>query len=171
MQQPKPGEYLPYYQKYIDMQPAEVPYAALLTTNTDEVLRLFGRIPEERHKYRYAPGKWTIKDVLMHVIDTERAMSFRALVAARGDSNMQLFTLDEDRYAENVDTTARSMDSLLEEFAAVRKATALLLNNVPEPQTLWACNVAGNRVTVRALAYIITGHVAHHLAVIRERYL
>jgi len=170
MQRPQPGEYIPYYQKYIDLIPGG-PFAERLKENTENTISFFRQIPPEKHNYRYGPDKWTIKDVLMHVIDTERGMSFRSLVAARGDSEMPLHIMQEDLYAKNVDLTHRSMDSIIEEFTAVRKATELLLTNIPEEQTTWTANIAGNKVTPRALAYMMLGHTQHHVNLIKERYL
>ncbi len=170
MQRPQPGEYAAYYQKYMD-QAGDRSFSELIAENTKKTINLFGQIPEEKHNYSYAPGKWSVKDVLMHAIDTERGMSYRALVAARGDSEMPLATMDEDLYARNVDLTSRSMESLLAEFLAVRTATLFLLENVTEEQSKQYCTVSGNKVTVRALGYIIVGHLEHHINVVRERYL
>jgi hypothetical protein len=170
MQRPQTGEYIPYYQKYIDLIP-DGPFAERLQENTENAISFFGQLPVEKHNYRYGPDKWTIKEALMHVIDTERAMSFRAMVAARGDSEMPLHIMEENLYARNVDVTNRSMESLLEEFTAVRKATELLLLNIAEEQTKWTCNIAGNKVTPRALGYMMLGHTVHHINIVRDRYL
>jgi uncharacterized damage-inducible protein DinB len=170
MQRPQTAEYIPYYQKYIDLIP-EGSFEALLRENTENTIAFFKTIPPEKHNYRYTPDKWTVKDVLMHINDTERGMSFRALVAARGDSEMPLCIMDENLYASNVDLTNRSLESIIEEFAAVRRATELLLNNITEEQTTWTAKIAGNKVTPRALGYMMLGHVVHHVNLIKERYL
>jgi len=170
MLRPQPGEYIPYYQKYIDMIP-EGPFEQRLRENTEETINLFSSIPEEKHLYRYAPGKWTIKDVLMHIIDTERGISFRALVAARGDTAMPLFTMEENMYADNSGANDRRMESIVEEFAAIRKANELLLLNLREEKTTLCCNLAGNMVSVRSLAYMMMGHAKHHVDLVKERYL
>lgn len=170
MQRPLPEEYNPYFGKYIALV-GDGPYADRLKENTQKTLQFFQQLPEEKHEYRYAPGKWTPKDVLMHCIDTERGMSFRALLAARGDSKTPIHTMDEDMFASNVDTSARSMYSLLAEFTAVRTATEMLLSNVPESKTMWTSSVVGYDTSVRAQAYIMLGHVQHHLNVLQERYL
>ena len=170
MQRPQPGEYIPYYQKYIDMIP-EGPFEQRLAENTVEVIELFSNIPADKQHYRYAPGKWTIKDVLMHVIDTERGVSFRALVAARGDKEMPLFTMEENTYADNAGANDRTMESIVEEFAAIRKANELLFLNLPEEKTTLCCNLAGNMVSVRSLAYMMMGHAKHHVNLVKERYL
>jgi uncharacterized damage-inducible protein DinB len=170
MQRPQPGEYIPYYQKYIDMIP-EGPFEQSLQENTWEVTALFSNIPEEKQHYRYAPGKWTIKEVLMHIIDTERAISFRALVAARGDKEMPLFTMEENMYADNSGANDRTLDSIVQEFAAIRRANELLLLNLPEEKTTWCCNLKGHMVSVRSLAYMMMGHAKHHVVLVKERYL
>ncbi|MCF8450764.1 MAG: DinB family protein [Taibaiella sp.] len=170
MHRPQPGEYIPYYQKYIDLIP-DGSFAALLRENTENTTAFFKTIPPEKQNYRYAPDKWTVKDVLMHINDTERGMSFRALVAARGDSEMPLCIMDENLYASNVDLTNRSLESIIEEFSAIRKATELLLTNIPEAQTRWTANIAGNNITPRALGHMMMGHVVHHVNLIKERYL
>jgi len=170
MQRPQPGEYIPYYQKYIDMIP-DGSFEQRLRENTEETIKLFSSIPEEKHLHRYAPGKWTIKDVLMHIIDTERGISFRALVAARGDTGMPLFTMEENMYADNAGANDRTMESIVEEFAAIRRANELLLLNLPEEKTTLCCNLAGNMVSVRSLAYMMMGHAKHHVVLVKERYL
>lgn len=170
MQRPQPGEYIPYYQKYINMIP-QGPFDQCLKENTAEVIALFGKIPEEKQLYRYAPGKWTIKDVLMHIIDTERGISFRALVAARGDTGMPLFTMEENMYADNAGANDRTMESIVAEFAAIRSANELLMLNLPEEKSILCCNLAGNMVSVRSLAYMMMGHAKHHVDLVRERYL
>ena len=145
--------------------------AELIHTQVREAVPVFQSWSAADWQYRYAPGKWTQKDVLMHCIDTERGMSFRALRAARGDSKTPIHTMDEDMFAINVDTSARSMYSLLAEFTAVRTATEMLLTNVPESKMTWTCSVVGYDTSVRAQAYILLGHVQHHLNVLQERYL
>ncbi len=170
MLRPLSTEHNPYFQKYIDLVP-DAPFPQLIRENTERAVRFFGQIPPDKQEYRYAPGKWTPKDVLMHLVDTERGMSFRALLAARGDDQTPLYPMDEDMYANNVDTSARSMDSLLAEFAAVRSATEMLLTTMPEDKTTLTCSVVGYNTSVRAWAYIMLGHVDHHVNVVGERYL
>lgn len=170
MQRPLPGEYLPYFQQYIDLV-AEGHFPEVMQQNTQDTLRFFREMPEEKHNYSYAPGKWTIKDVLMHLADMERGLAFRAFIAARGHSTMPLFAMDENLYAANTDLTHRPLASIIDEFAAIRQATTLLLLYTPHEKTLWTCNVAANTVTVRALTYIIIGHAQHHMRIVRERYL
>jgi hypothetical protein len=170
MQRPLATEYNPYFQGYIDLVEAG-DFAVLLNSNTAKAIQLFESIPSDKHNYRYAAGKWSVKEVLMHLIDTERVMSYRSLVAARGDSETPLHPMDENMYARNVDVSARSMESLLREFLAVRTATELLLTNLTDAQSQLPGNAMGRIFTPRALGYIMIGHVKHHIGVIQDRYL
>src|SRR5688572_27445300 len=119
MKRPEANEYNPYFQHYIDLA-GEGNFLDLFRKNTTETIRFFESIPAGKHDYSYAENKWSVKDVLMHIIDTERVFSFRALVAARGDVNTPLRSVDESLYAKNVDVSRRSMKSLLREFKLVR---------------------------------------------------
>ena len=170
MQRPISNEYNQYFQSYIILVP-EGDYFDLLEQNTADAVRFFEEIEPEKHNYRYAEGKWTIKDVLMHLIDTERVMSYRALVAARGDSKTPLPYMDEDAYAQNVNTFDRDMDSLIDEFMVVRSATGYLFEYLTDEQSKLIGNAHAHPITPRALGYIIIGHVQHHINVIQERYL
>lgn len=170
MQKPLPQEHNPYFRRYIDLV-KEGNYADLLHNNTTTAVHFFETLPVDKHNYRYAEGKWSIKEVLMHIMDTERVMSYRALAAARGDNKSSLPSMDENNYAANADVTNRTMQDLLEEFKAIRTATAKLFLNMTESQTILLANVAGFPTSARALGYVIIGHVQHHLTITKERYL
>ena len=118
MQRPSADEYQGNYQKYFDLVP-EGAYLELLGQNSKDTVRFFEAIPKEKLDYAYAPGKWTIKELLMHLIDTERVFSYRALVAARGDAATPHYRMDEELYANNVNVSQRTLESLLAEFQAV----------------------------------------------------
>jgi uncharacterized damage-inducible protein DinB len=133
-------------------------------------VRYFEGIPEEKLDYRYAEGKWTIKEVFMHIIDTERVFSYRGLVAARGDASPH-YRMDEDVYARNVDVSQRSLQSLLSEFKAVRASTEHLYANITDAQSKLKCNLVTHPMTARAIGYFVIGHVKHHLNIIQQRYL
>lgn len=169
MQKPLEGEYKPYFKRYIDLV-LEGNFSDLLKNNTTDTVRFFENVPVDKHDYRYADGKWSIKEVLMHIMDTERVMSYRAFAAARGDSSSLLPGMDENMYAANADVSGRTMDDLLEEFKAIRAATAKLFLNLTETQTTGTANVATVPTTARSLGYIIIGHAIHHLNVVSERY-
>jgi uncharacterized damage-inducible protein DinB len=170
MQRPSADEYHENYQKYFDLVPAGA-YLEVLGQNSKETIRFFEAIPEEKLDYKYAPGKWTIKEVLMHMIDTERVFSYRALVAARGDLTMPHYRMDEELYAKNVDVSQRTLQSLISEFQAVRSSTEKLFENLTEAQSRSRCNVVPHPMSARAIGYFIIGHIQHHLKIIEERYL
>lgn len=170
MLRPQPSEYAAFFQRYIDCIP-DGNFADVMAQNSAATISFFRSIPAEKHNYQYAPGKWTIKDVLVHIIDTERVMGYRALAAGRGDNQSKLALMDENLYAAGVDNMHRSMDSIIAEFAALRTSTELMLSSFTEAQSLQTSNVEGLMTTTRAWAYIIMGHAQHHIHVIQERYL
>jgi hypothetical protein len=168
MQRPSIGEYAPAYQKYIDLVP-DGEYLDLLTQNLTETVLRFDRVPPGKLDYRYADGKWTIKEVLLHIIDTERVFSYRALTAARADTSPH-YRMNEELYARNAGVSHRTQQSLLLEFNAVRASTQQLFENLTDAQSRLACNIVPHPMTVQAIGYFVIGHVQHHLAVIEERY-
>ncbi len=169
MQRPDSNEYDPNYQKYFDLIP-DGDYLEMLEQNTIETVEFFERIPAERHAYRYAEGKWTIKEVLMHLIDTERVFAYRALAAVRGDP-ARVYRMDEELYAGNVDVSNRTTGDLISEFKTVRKATEFLFKNVTGEQSKRLCNVVTHPMSARAIGYFIIAHALHHVGVLRIRYL
>ena len=170
MQRPSADEYHPNYQKYFDLI-ASGDYLDLLRQNSIDTSAFFDKLPEEKLDYRYAAGKWTIKDVLMHIIDTERVFSYRGLVAARGDDITVHHRMDEELYASNSDVFHRTLESLISEFKAVRRATEQLFENITDIQSRRWCNIGTSPMTARAIAYFIIGHARHHVEVIQEKYL
>src|SRR5262245_42460249 len=169
MQKPLTGEYAPGYQHYFDLV-AEGDFCNLLKQNAIETVALFEAIPDERLDYRYAEGKWTIKQVFMHIIDTERVFSYRGLVAARGDGSPH-YRMVEELYAGNVDVSRRTMQSLISEFKAVRASSEYLYEHLTDEQSQLLCNIVTHPMSVRAIGYFLVGHIQHHLNIIKERYL
>jgi DinB superfamily len=169
MQRPLAGEYAAAYQQYFDLV-LQGDYSSLLKQNTIETIGYFEALPEEKLDYRYAAEKWTIKEVFMHIIDTERVFSYRGLVAARRDQSPH-YRMDEGLYSRNVDVSRRSRVSLLAEFEAVRASTQLLYENVSDEQSKLSCNIVTHPMTARAIGYFLIGHVKHHLNIIEQRYL
>ena len=158
-----------YYFTYIDQVPAG-DIREVLSAQAHDVLPLFESISEERSEYRYAPDKWSIRQVLSHLNDTERLFSFRALWFARGfDTPMPSF--DQNIAVAGADADHRAWVSHLEEFLAVRSATVALFRSLPGNAWSRSGVASGHPVSVRGLAYITAGHVAHHARIIRERYL
>ncbi|TAE50349.1 MAG: HD domain-containing protein [Bacteroidetes bacterium] len=171
LQRPQEGECNPYFMRYINLVP-EGNYIAIFRKTTEETLRYFQALPAEKLDYRYAEGKWSIKEVLMHLMDTERIMAYRALVASRMDSEAVLPNMDETVYAAHVDVSGRSLEDMLEEFIALRTSTEKLLANIPYSQSRYLVrHASGSMFSARAVAYVIVGHVLHHLRVLEERYV
>lgn len=166
---PEANEYAPYYERYISL----VPDADLIETlerQGAETLALLRGLSEEQGAHRYEPGKWSVKQLVGHVNDGERLFSYRALSIARGD-RAALPGMEQDEWMAGVDFDARTLSDLADEFEAVRSATLHLLRHL-SPEA-WARRgiASDNEVTARALAYVIAGHEAHHIRVLRERYL
>ena len=170
MQKPSADEYHRNYQPYFDLVPAG-DYLDLLRHNTTATISFLLELPSEKHDYKYADDKWTPKQIVMHLIDTERVFAYRGLVAARGDTITVPHRMDEQLYASNVDVSGRSLESLIAEFSAVRKATEALFENLTDGESKRYCNIGTHPMTARAIAWFIIGHVLHHLQVIEERYL
>ena len=166
---PREDEYVPYYGKYIALVP-DGDLVETLRTQIGETLSLLRSIREERASHRYAPGKWSIKEVVGHLADVERIMGYRALRIARGDAP-PLPGFDENAYVPAANFDARSLASLARELEAVRNATVAFLETL-EPEAAARRGSAHNaRISARALAYIIAGHERHHVGILRERYV
>ncbi len=165
---PEPGEYNPYYERYISLVPGSDILTTLEAQRRQTMLLLSGR-DEADGDFRYAPDKWTAKEVLGHVCDTERIMAYRALRIARGDQT-PIEGFEQDDYVENGPARRMPMAELVEDYIAVRRATLTLFRNLDE--AAWARRGVANKneVTVRALAYVIAGHEMHHRRILEEKY-
>ena len=169
MQRPEPSEYLSYYGKYISLvQGHEV--IEILDQQLTESLAMLCRISEAKSLHRYEPGKWSIKEVLGHLIDSERIFTYRAMRFARND-HTPLPGFDQDPYVSAGAFDQRPWSELVAEFEHVRRSTILFFRGLP-PEAARRAGVANNApITVRALAYVIAGHELHHTAILREKYL
>jgi hypothetical protein len=166
---PDAGEYGPFHAGYVALVP-QGDVLELLERQLEESSALLQGVPESRGDFAYAPGKWTIKEVLCHLSDAERVFAYRALRFARGDAT-PLPGFDEQRWTPNSGASQRTLADLLEEFQAVRAATLALFRGLP-PEAPTRHGVASEKETsVRALVWIIAGHERHHLKILRERYL
>lgn len=166
---PQDTEAAPYYQGYIQQAQGDDAIVAV-ESQLDEVLELLAEISEEESLHRYAPGKWSIRQVLNHVTDTERMFGFRLLHFARGFTS-PLPNFDPDIAAAGAEADSVSWTAHVDEFRQVRLATISLYKNLP-PEAWMRSGVASDKVfTVRALAFIIPGHAAHHVRLLRELYL
>lgn len=166
---PASSEYAPFYAGYVAGVP-DGDLIALLEEQGRETAALLGAISEEKSSYRYAPGKWTIREVLGHIVDAERVFSYRAMTFARGDAG-PLPSFDENAWAAASNAGRRTMKELLGEYRAVRAATVALFHSFGDEELARSGIASKNPVTVRALAYIVAGHELHHLRILRERYL
>ena len=166
---PQPSEAASYYFTYIDQVEGENPMQEI-ENQLEKISPWLSRISEEKSIDRYAPEKWSIRQVLNHVTDTERAFAFRALWFARG-FGAALPSYDQDVAAEAAEADSVSWVAHVEEFQRVRHATISLFRNLPPDAWMRTGIASGNSFTVRALAFVIHGHVAHHVKILRERYL
>lgn len=169
MEKPVEGEYASYYQPYID-KVEEMDLLPQLTRSKEQAMAIFDTIQEEKAKQRYAPDKWTIKELLGHLIDSERVFAYRAMSIARGEKQ-SLPGYDENAYVAAAAFNQRTWESLIEEYSAVRKSTCLLFAGMPEELAQQRGIANGKEVSVRALAAMIIGHEKHHLNILQERYL
>lgn len=172
IQKPLPGEYPAYAEMYMKLLPGDGKVLQYMQENFFSVKKLIYGLPEERLYYRYAPGKWTIKETLVHIVDDERIFSYRALRFARNEQN-NLTGFDQDAYAFYSEADERELDNIFEEYEAVRNATIALFNGLSENSFTRMGKGTGsfNNATVRALAYHIAGHEQHHINLIKEKYL
>jgi uncharacterized damage-inducible protein DinB len=165
---PQAGEYAPYYDRYISL----VASTDILTTLDEQrraMVLLLSCRDEEDGNFRYAPDKWSAKEVLGHICDTERVFAYRALRIARGDVT-ELAGFEQDDYVRNGPFAQRPISDLVEDYIAVRRATLSLLRNLDEAAWSRRGVASKNEVTVRALAYMIAGHELHHRKILEEKY-
>lgn len=167
---PRPGadESAPFYHGYIDKVPGEQ-IGEYLTTQLREVERLLAPLDDTAARFRYAPGKWSVKEVLGHLCDAERIFAYRLLRIARADAT-PLPGFDEDAYVPPAEFDARPLPELLREFQAVRASTVALVEGLPSAAWQRRGQASGKTISTRAIAYIVVGHVTHHLGVLRDRY-
>jgi hypothetical protein len=169
MRRPAPGDYAAYYESYVSAVPG-TDVLAVLREERDATLALLERVPPAKIDYRYAPGKWTLRQVFGHVVDMEWVFAARALHFARAVP-APLPGVEQDDVMKVANFEALPWSSLLEQFRHLRSANILLFGGFDEAAWTRTGVASGHPVSVRALAFIIAGHQRHHLAVIRERYL
>ena len=158
-----------YYQSYIERVP-EGNLVDLLDFSLSESLKTLVMIPESKGDHRYESGKWSIKDILQHLIDTERIFCFRALAFSRGEQN-EIAGYDHDLYVQNANADQRSMKSLLEELRRLRASTIDLFKSLNDEQMKLKGKANGQVLSVEQIGHVIIGHEMHHVAIIEERYL
>src|SRR5262245_60770398 len=169
MNRPDSNEYVQYYHKYISLVAGDDVLISL-SRQFEETATFLHSLDESQGDLRYAPGKWSIKEVIGHLIDTERIFSYRALRIAR-DDRTPLPGFEENDYIANSNFVAYPVSDLVDEFETVRKATLYLFKRFDEEAWIRRGIANENEISARALAYIIAGHELHHCEVIRSRYL
>lgn len=169
IEQLNPKEYNPYYKAYIEKSTQQNCVEGL-KHNLEAVVLFYSNIPKEKHNYAYAEGKWTVKDVLLHIIDTERVFAYRAMRIARQDKT-PMVGFEQNDYVANGFAENRTLESLIEEYKAVRQATITLFSSFDSNALLQIGEASGSSFSVRALGYIMVGHENHHNQVLVERYL
>jgi hypothetical protein len=166
---PTKDEAAEYYFTYID-QVAPRDIRRVLADQGSEVAARLRSLSETQSQYRYAPGKWSVREMIGHVNDAERVFAFRAFWFARG-FDLPLPSFDQDVAVGTANADARSLASHIEEFQQVRAASRTLFDALPDEAWARRGVASGNPVTVRALAYICAGHVTHHMRILQERYV
>jgi hypothetical protein len=163
------NEYAGYFEAYIEIL-KNTDLFEDLEISIHEFIRFVQNIPMDKFDYRYAEGKWTIKDIIQHLIDAERVFSYRALRFSRSDKT-PLPGFDENAFAGNTNAGARSIQDLLSEFAVVRQSTLSLFKSFTQEQLKMIGTASEKQLSVRAIGFIIIGHLKHHQKVYNERYL
>jgi uncharacterized damage-inducible protein DinB len=166
---PESGEFAPYASMYIDLLPDDGLILGHLQNNLDVMKATVGALPEAKLVTPWAEGEWTVKEILVHIIDDERIYVYRALRSARGDT-AELPGFDQELFAAESFANQRGLDGILEEYTAVRAATITLFKNLDESVFTRASVANGHAMSVRAAVYHIAGHELHHLNSIREHY-
>ncbi len=163
-------EYAPYHGGYLPNIDDTYTLTELLEVSVHEFIRFVQDIPLDKHEYRYAEGKWTIKDIIQHLIDSERVFAYRALRIARKDTT-PLPGFDENAYVANTNADERNLKDMLTEMAFVRQASIMLFKSFTEEDLIRKGTASGFSVSVRALGFLISAHQNHHMKIFKERYL
>ena len=169
LQRPEKNEYAEFYANYVSLV-EDIDVVSALQNQAGELQNLFAGISAEKENFRYAEGKWSVKELLGHLIDGERVFSYRALRISRGDQT-PLAGFEENIYVANSNFARSGFADLVEEFSLLRRSNVLLFKNLSEEAWLRTGTASDATVSVRALAFIMFGHVRHHTNILRERYL
>ncbi len=166
---PEADEYPPAFGGYVARVAEDEDIVAVLARQLDEMVTWLNDVPEVRSDYQYAPGKWSIKEVVGHLSDTERVFAYRALRIGRGDTT-SLPGFDDQAYVSELRAGDRTVAEMAAEWGDVRRATIALLRNLPKAAWQRSGIASDEPITVRALAYVIAGHAQHHLEILKTRY-
>ena len=164
------NEFDEYYLNYLNLVPSETELISGLKEDQKMVIDYFSSIPKDKLEFRYQPEKWTIKEVLQHIIDTERIFTYRLLRIARKDTT-PLAGFDQDIYVDPSEANNKSINNLIEEFSATRLYTINLVNSISDENLKNLGNASDSPVSARACAFILLGHSIWHINIIKERYL
>jgi uncharacterized damage-inducible protein DinB len=170
LSQIKEDEYAPYYANYIKQVTEEYTLLEELEISAHRLIKFVQNIPLDKFDYRYAKGKWTIKDILQHLIDAERIFAYRALRFARNDKT-ELASFEENEYVDQANANNRSIQDLLTELLIVRQGTLALFKSLSEEELQRKGIASNNSMSVRAIGFTIIGHQNHHQRIFQERYL
>ena len=168
MNRPEPSEYNEYYGKYISLVTEDDVIDALVP-QPNEMRAIFKDLAEDKGLFAYADGKWTVKEVISHLIDVERIFAYRVLRIARGDTT-PIEGYEQDGYIDNSNANGRSFIDLLDEFDLQRRSNMLFFNNLNRDGWLRQGTASGMGISVRAIAYIMAGHVRHHMSILKDHY-
>lgn len=163
-------EYHEYFEKYIQLVNSDTSILDNLENSQKSFDTLLQNVPQEKHNYAYADGKWTLKELIQHIIDTERVFTYRALCFARNDTT-SLPGFDQDVFVANDNANERDYSCLIEEMQVLRQSTIHLFKSFSEDALLRVGIASENKISVRALGYLFSGHQIHHLNIVKERYL
>ena len=169
MQRPGPSEHIPYFGKYIACVEEGEDVLKVLEEQPGQLESLFAAIPEERGGFRYEPGKWSLREVLGHLTDAERILGFRAYCISRGETQ-PLHGVDFEAYAAHGEFDRRTLADLLKEFVDLRRSQIAMFRSLSEDAASRMGTADGNPLSVRALVYILAGHVRYHVRLLEERY-
>ncbi|MFS4448228.1 DinB family protein [Maribacter sp. 2307UL18-2] len=166
----RPSEFAPYYLRYIEKLPDEIHLRDSFKLGKEAVVSFFNGIPHDKHDYAYDLGKWTCKEVLQHLVDTERIFQYRLFRIARNDKTA-LAGFDQSIYMEPSMAKSKSMDDLLAEFTAVRNSSIILLNSLGDDELEHIGIADGSKMSARAAAFTIAGHDIWHMEIVMKKYL
>ena len=168
MSRPSAGDFGEFYNHYVSLATGDCP-DDLISLHAGRIADFFLAIPQEKADHAYAAGKWTVRQMLQHMLDTERIFVYRLIWIARGDTR-SLPGFDENAFAAAAPAAHRKLSDLISEFISLRKSTDLLIGSLTATELAKRGEASGNPVTVNALCFIIYGHNLHHLQVLQERY-
>ena len=169
MKRPETNEFFAYYNNYVSLVPGD-DVMPVLDEQPNELRAIFASIAEEQGAFAYELGKWTIKELLSHVIDGERIFAYRILRISRGDET-PIEGFEQDGYIEHSNANSRTFADLLNEFDFQRRSNMLMLRNISDEKSRLMGTASDKLISVRALAYIAAGHVTNHMNILKERYL